>query len=379
MWLRRLSDQAVPSFWGTSVEESQGTVTDDDDSDRRGSVAGSSAAGSQTNRRNSKLIDIVELNKAKKSKNKEKRKKDKQGFVWSPYVREEPLPRSRVPHLVQAKTESDFRPSKSFADLDEDNFKPYPTITTSSPDHQHQTQPSIEEPQTARVVQKEPNFIEPGANFSATLPESTTTTTTALIRTRPSTLIQLPTTSNAIQRNASSSSVPSNNGGEPVHKNGNRNGASVKGQRSFDDDSLSMNSFKTCPSEPNLLAKLQQASQQGSTSAALALANVAQAQAAQASSKNQGPSALPVYSPQGRTPSNFDPAKLISRHNAYAADPPIPSSASSLARSTSRASGGGTTFSGVGGGRVRWRDVSGGAASEAGARSSGASSPQQRL
>ena len=69
--LRRLSDTNLASlgnFWGASVE----SVTDDDnDSERRGSLAGSSGG----TRRGSKLSDLLE----RKKKPEKKRKKDKQG------------------------------------------------------------------------------------------------------------------------------------------------------------------------------------------------------------------------------------------------------------------------------------------------------------
>ena len=65
-----MSDTNLSGFWGTSVE----SITDEDnDSDRRGSIAGGSSGG---NRRGSKLSEM--LDKKKKGVDK-KRKRDKQG------------------------------------------------------------------------------------------------------------------------------------------------------------------------------------------------------------------------------------------------------------------------------------------------------------
>ena len=65
--LRRLSDSNLPgTFFGASID----SVTDDDDSDRRGSLAGSSG------RRGSRLADLLDK---KRNPEKKKRKKDKQG------------------------------------------------------------------------------------------------------------------------------------------------------------------------------------------------------------------------------------------------------------------------------------------------------------
>lgn len=67
--IRRLSDSNLQgTFFGASVD----SVTDDDDSDRRGSLAGSASG-----RRGSRLADLLDK---KRNPEKKKRKKDKQGI-----------------------------------------------------------------------------------------------------------------------------------------------------------------------------------------------------------------------------------------------------------------------------------------------------------
>jgi len=66
--------------------------SEDDDEERRGSLP------FLTNRRGSKLTDILKYNQEKRRRNRDKRYKDKQGFVWRRVVPDDDLPISRTPH-----------------------------------------------------------------------------------------------------------------------------------------------------------------------------------------------------------------------------------------------------------------------------------------
>ncbi len=90
--LRRGSDSSLPvKLKGTSFE----SITDDEEFERRGSLA-AAAAG----RRGSRLLEFLE------KKRKPKRYKDKQGFVWRRMIHDQDdyLPSPRAPHLGQGAT-----------------------------------------------------------------------------------------------------------------------------------------------------------------------------------------------------------------------------------------------------------------------------------
>jgi len=63
--------------------------SDEEDLERRGSIP------FFTNRRGSRLSDIIQMQEKKK---KNRRYKDKQGFTWRPFVHDEELPVPRAPH-----------------------------------------------------------------------------------------------------------------------------------------------------------------------------------------------------------------------------------------------------------------------------------------
>jgi len=65
--------------------------SEDDEEERRGSIP------FLINRRGSKLADILKYNQEKKRRNKDKRYRDKQGFLWRRMVPDEDLPMSRTP------------------------------------------------------------------------------------------------------------------------------------------------------------------------------------------------------------------------------------------------------------------------------------------
>ena len=86
--LRRLSDSNLPgtNFFGASID----SVTDDDDSDRRGSLAGSSG------RRGSRLADLLDK---RRNPEKKKRKKDKQGLRSGFQLHKKSQPHSLLVHF----------------------------------------------------------------------------------------------------------------------------------------------------------------------------------------------------------------------------------------------------------------------------------------
>lgn len=65
--------------------------SEEEEEERRGSIP------FLINRRGSKLADILKYNQEKKRRNKDKRYRDKQGFLWRRMVQDEDLPMSRTP------------------------------------------------------------------------------------------------------------------------------------------------------------------------------------------------------------------------------------------------------------------------------------------
>lgn len=265
--LRRLSDTNLntPNNWGNapSVE----SVTDEDeDSERRGSMTGGSAASmSGGGRRGSRITDL--LDKRKKPENK-KRKRDKQGFYWRRMVHDvEDLPRPRTPHLGNTAAMRN----------------PDMTLTLESEGiHANASQvwPSLQQ-QDLELTNRQGDYAP------TSLPSRARNTSNISLQDAPrgnSSRIRLGETR---RQDTGNSTVPS-----------------------LEDDTASINSFKTCPSEPNLNLTGGVVPRQVSDNYETRILG-------------PGSSKTSNNASGGSTSGgNKDPTRIIMRANSYAADPP---------------------------------------------------------
>ncbi|XP_059085515.1 bestrophin homolog 22-like isoform X2 [Tigriopus californicus] len=262
-FLRRLSDTNLANhYWGGSVDKE--SVTDEDDSDRRGSVAGSSCG----TRRGSKLSDLIEK---KKPAEKKKRKKDKQGFVWRRMIHEdtEELPRTRTPHLGSAGNAQGWLNQSSM-----------PTPTGSQSGSSQTVRHLMVLPENAAKSAPKPTVQTP-IPIPQLVPRKTSPDANGIGGRRGNRLrpIDLP------QRSSSAQAAPR-----------------VVPQHSVDDDSASITSFKTCPSEPNLAFVPRQVSDNYDTGTIVR---------------------SPTSDKGGRSAAD-QATKAMLRSNSYATDPPRP-------------------------------------------------------